>query len=204
VQLCPDQAHLDAFLDAQAAALAQDGPRNRWLRGQFFRYLLTAQFAATGLSAYACGPLADLLIVANDEPKLAETLKAQRAQFDAAAFTQLLLDTHRQRLHTHPLLTPPKVQSLAEQVQAQAFADVFRLSLKDVADAGQFRGYLRSLILHGLALSLEELFVLHGRGDERQVLLHARLPIQFGRRADDTRRGRSPAVAAPWHSPPRE
>src|SRR5207248_3610417 len=38
----------------------------------------------------------------------------------------------------------------------------------------------------GLARSLHDQFVIHGRGDERQVLLHARLPLQFGPRADDT------------------
>jgi hypothetical protein len=185
VQLRPDSARLDEFLDGETLALQRDGPRSRWLHGQFFRYLLTARFAAAGLSAYACGPLADLLIAANDDPALAERLKAQRTQFAAAGFTQLVLDTHRQRLPAHALLTPQKVRALAEQVEAQAFAEAFRRSLQDVADAGKFRGYLRSLVLHGLALSLQELFVLHGRGDERQALIHARLPIQFGDRADD-------------------
>jgi hypothetical protein len=186
VQLRPNPARLDEFLDAQLAALRQDGPRRRWLRGQFLRYLLTTRFAARGLSSYASGPLADLLIAANEDEILRERLRAQRTRFDFPGFKQLLLDTHRQRLPAHPLLTPKKVQLLAEQVEAQAFADVFRQSLEDVADAGKFRGYLLSLLLHGLALSLQELFVLYGRGDERKVLIHARLPIQFGDRADDT------------------
>jgi hypothetical protein len=50
----------------------------------------------------------------------------------------------------------------------------------------RFRGYLRSLVLHGLALILQELVVLHGRGNERKVLFHAQLPIQFGEHATDT------------------
>src|SRR5205085_3260117 len=32
---------------------------------------------------------------------------------------------------------------------------------------------------------LHGLFVVHGRGEERQALAHARLPVQFGDRADD-------------------
>jgi hypothetical protein len=62
---------------------------------------------------------------------------------------------------------------------------LFQDCLRDVVDSGPFLGYLRSLVLHGLALSLHGLFVLHGRGDERQAMLHARLPVQFGDQADD-------------------
>jgi hypothetical protein len=67
VQLTPDAGELNAFLGAEEAAIAADGKRGRWLRGQFFRYLLTAHFAGAGLSSYSAGPIADLLVAASSD-----------------------------------------------------------------------------------------------------------------------------------------
>jgi hypothetical protein len=186
VQLTPDSRQLDAFVSAQEAELKREGSRSRWLRGQFFRYLLASRFAGRGLSSYAAGPIADLLVTANSDPELRPGLQGQRQQFDQAALTELLRAAFRRHLREHPLLTERRLTRHAEELGKAAFAEVFAHSLADVKDAGAFRRYLRSLVLHGLLLSLHESFVLHSRGDERRVLMHARLPIQFPGSADDT------------------
>jgi hypothetical protein len=113
-------------------------------------------------------------------------LRAQTTAFKADDFAALIREAHARHLSCHPLLTPERVAQYADQVRDPRFGAIFRKSVEEVQDAERFRGYLRSLVLHGLALSLQDLFVIHGRGDERQVQLHARLPIQFGARADDT------------------
>src|SRR5262249_47217493 len=122
----------------------------------------------------------------NDDPGLEQRLKAQRDGFDPTCFTRLLEDTWAASLGSHPFLTREKVTAIAQEVEGQAFRGVFEQSLKDIGDAALFRGYLRSLVLHGLALSLHDLFVVHGRGDEHRARIHARLPLQFGGDAHDT------------------
>jgi hypothetical protein len=187
VRLTPDKARLDEFVGQEEAALTKEGPRSRWLHGQLFRYLLMTRFAAAGLSGYAAAPVADLLVAANADPQdLRQRLLSQRQKFDPDGFAQVIRDAQVRFLCRHPLLTPERVRQYAEVVRDPRFNLIFQHSLEDLNDAGRFRGYLRSLVLYGLALSLHDQFVIHGRGDERQVLLHARLPLQFGPRADDT------------------
>src|SRR3546814_17368390 len=47
------------------------------------------------------------------------------------------------------------------------------------------RTALRSQLVHSRAVRLRQSFVLNGRGQERRVVAHAKLPIQFGKRAED-------------------
>ena len=185
IRLTPDRAELDAFLTREAAALQQDRGRARWLRSQFFRYLLATRLAGAGLDSLASALLADLLIAANDDPALAVRLRGVRDVWDPEAFRELLRDARAAKLTAHPLLSDERMKSLAESMPAD-FAGLFQQCMREVASAERFRGYLRSLVLHGLGLELHALFVLHGRGDERKVMLHAQLPVQFGGGAGDT------------------
>jgi ATP-dependent helicase YprA (DUF1998 family) len=179
VQLRPDPDHLRRFLDREERAIAEDESRSRWLHGQFFRYLLTTRFLSAGLSDFDAGPITDLLVAANSDDELRARLRAQMDQFDPPGFTALIHAAFERYLICHPLLKPQRLGAIVETIQQPKFRGVFLQSLNDVRDSGQFRRYLHSLVLHGLALGLHGLFVLHGRGDERQVLLHAQLPIQF-------------------------
>jgi hypothetical protein len=185
IRLTPNSQELDTFLNVEIEALKQDKGRNRWLRGQFFRYLLATRLAGEKLDSLASALLADLLIAANDDPVLSARLKALYTNWDGAVFRQLLQDAREAKLSDHPHLSAERVEKLAVGVPDN-FAALVQGCLNEVMAEGPFRGYLRSLVLHGLALSLHELFVLHGRGDERQVMIHARLPVQFGDKADDT------------------
>jgi hypothetical protein len=185
VRLQPEGGLLSEFVTAEVGRITQDGARNRWHRGQFFRYRLASRLAARGLNFSVAGPVAELLIAANGDPALSARLVRLRTQFDATEFLRLLDDAQRLRLEYHPLLTIERVRQLADHVRAEGFGEMLKGALDALADGGAFSGYVRSLVLHGLLISLHGLFVVHGRGDPRQVVGHAKLPIQFGPRADD-------------------
>jgi len=184
IRLALTAKELDTFLDREREALKLDKKRNRWLRGQFFRYLLATRMAGEGLDSLASSLLADLLIAANDDAALSEDLKKLRAVWDVNSFRKLLQDARAAKLAAHPLLSEERVDGFAESASAK-FPALFQRCLSDLTDEGLFRGYLRSLVLHGIALSLHGLFVQHGRGDERQIMLHAQLPVQFAEKAHD-------------------
>jgi hypothetical protein len=60
-----------------------------------------------------------------------------------------------------------------------------KAAFEQVNDGGAFRMYLRTALLQSLLVRLQDLFVVHGLGDERQVLGHVRLPLQYGAGAED-------------------
>jgi hypothetical protein len=49
-----------------------------------------------------------------------------------------------------------------------------------------FGRYIKSVVIHSLAVRLKESFIQVGRADERQVIMHAHLPIQFSAAEDPT------------------
>jgi hypothetical protein len=186
VQLTPSGKELDGFLDREVKAVERDEPRSRWLRGQFFRYLLVTRIQAAGLTSYAAGPVADLLVAASGGPAFRTRFRDLVGAFDPAKFSSLLSEAHAAVLSCHPLLTPARLAEYFAAVATPGFGAFLKSAVEEVRDAGKFRDYLRSLVLHGLLLELHGLFVIHGRGDERQVLGHARLPVQFPGVGDDT------------------
>jgi hypothetical protein len=185
VSLTPAAESLDAFVAAELERINRDAPWSRWLHGQFFRYLISTRFAGAGLSTYAAGPLADLFVAANAMEELrTEFVDQWRQGVQSETLEALLRQAHAEALLCHPFLGAERLDEYLQEIHHPRFAELFRQSIADINDAAQFRGYMRTLVLHGLALSLHELFVLHGRGDERRVLLHARLPVQFDEPSD--------------------
>ena len=186
VQLTPIGTELDGFLDREVKAIEQDEPRSRWLHGQFFRYLLITRIQAAGLTSYAAGPVADLLVAANGSPAFRTRFRDLVEAFDPTKFSSLLSETLASVLSCHPMLTPTRLTEYLVAVATPVFGAFLKSAVAEVRDPAKFRDYLRSLVLHGLLMELHGLFVIHGRGDERQVLGHARLPVQFPGVRDDT------------------
>jgi hypothetical protein len=185
VRLTPDSEELNKFVAAELERVAIDAPWSRWLHGQFFRYLLATRFAAAGLSNYAAGPLADLFVAARAVEALQPALLEQwKRGVCSQALEALLRQAHAEVLSLHPFLSDERLEEHLQEIHHPRFAEVFTDSISDCADPVKFASFVRTLVLHGLALSLQELFVLHGRGDERRVLLHARLPVQFTEPSD--------------------
>src|SRR3546814_18494838 len=73
---------------------------------------------------------------------------------------------------------------VAQCLSGQRFQEVFKTSVRATAEPSAFGAYLRSAVLHSLAVRLKESFVQVGRGDERQVVMHVQLPIQFSQAGD--------------------
>src|SRR3546814_2327052 len=67
----------------------------------------------------------------------------------------------------------------------RSFQEVFKTSVRATAEPSAFGAYLRSAVLHSLAVRLKESFLQVGRGDERQVIMHVQLPIQFSQRSEE-------------------
>jgi hypothetical protein len=175
---------LTDFIDAEVER-QRDHPDGRWHRGQMFRYLIGSQARAAGINAYEANRAADLLFSAAGHPDLRARLRGLTRRWDAHSLRDLLQQTFSEMLACHPLLSERRVDRLADALGDQRFQRVFANALEAVRATDQFAGYLRSVLIHSLVIRLKQAFVLHGRGDEREVLLHAKLPIQFGTDAED-------------------
>src|SRR3546814_20650533 len=82
------------------------------------------------------------------------------------------------------LLGERRIKRVAQSLSGQRFQEVFKTSVRATAEPSAFGAYLRSAVLHSLAVRLKESFVQVGRGDERQVVMHVQLPIQFSQAGD--------------------
>lgn len=185
VRLELDRSTLDAFVEQTAVELT--GTREeRWLRGQFFRFLVLSRAPGIGLGRFQARELADLLVTARAFPETERRLRRLLKRWDLGRLRVLLGQTFEDHLAQSPLLTRQRLEKLGEALaDVGDLAGYLRASIEVCADDGRFRGYLRSLVVHGVAVRLQQLFVRHGAGDPRRVLFHARLPIQFGEDADD-------------------
>jgi hypothetical protein len=184
VRLHLDSARLTDFINAEIER-QRDHPDRRWQRGQMFRYLIGSQARVAGINAYEANRIAELLFSAAGRPDLRERLRGLVRRWDAQTLRELLQQTFSEMLACHPLLSERRVDRLAGALGDRKFQRVFAGALEAVRSDEQFASYLRSVLIHGLAIRLKQAFVLHGRGDERQVLVHAKLPIQFGTDAED-------------------
>jgi hypothetical protein len=185
VQLHLDTATLDRFVEAEAEQL-RGGQQERWLKGRLFRYLLSTNSAAAGLNVYHAVRLAEILQSAAGKEDLRSELQRLMRFWDGARLGSLLERTFESTLTHHPLLTKRRIRTLSEAVAGNSYKNVIQSSYRDAGDNEAFIRYLRSLVLNGVAVRLHQMFVLHGRGDERRVLAHTKTPMEFGSDASDT------------------
>jgi hypothetical protein len=184
VRLHLNSDRLTSFIYAESER-QRDHPDGRWHRGQMFRYLIGSQARAAGINAYEANRAADLLFSAAGRPDLRERLRGLVRRWDAQTLRELLQQTFSEMLAYHPLLSERRVDRLADALGDRKFQRVFADALESIRSDEKFAAYLRSVLIHSLAIRLKQAFVLHGRGDDRQILVHAKLPIQFGPDAED-------------------
>jgi hypothetical protein len=187
IRLRLDSETLDRFVAGELNRLRGTG-EERWLRGQYFRFLVLSQSPEAGLNRFQAREVADLLVTARAFPDSREALSRVIRRWDASNFRKLLEETYQSYLNQHPLLTPNRIKRLGEEFakpRLSNFRNLLDRAVNDCRDDERFKGYLRSLAVHGLAVRLQQLFVVHGAGDPRRVLFHTKLPIQFGERAED-------------------
>ncbi|AWV19814.1 hypothetical protein A3862_29680 (plasmid) [Methylobacterium sp. XJLW] len=179
-----DPRRLDRFVQTEAARLHETA-EGRWHRAQVLRHRVASRAQHAGVNAFEARRAADLIVTAAAHTDLRARLNALLQFWDARELALLLSDTWRAHLQAHPQLSERRVARLGELAGGQEFQAVLLAALHDARSDVVFAAYLRSAVIHGLALRLKQSFVLLGHGDEREVLLHARLPLQFGHRSDD-------------------
>jgi hypothetical protein len=185
IRLHLDSRRLTDFVQAEVGRL-RDHPDGRWHRAQMLRYLVGSRARAAGINTYQASRAADLLFSAAGAPDLRAQLSRVIRRWDGVRLRRLLQQTYEQMLFHHPLLSERRVNRLADDLGKPEFRQVFADVLDQVRSDDPFAAYLRSVLVHSVAVRLKQAFVLHGHGDERQVIVHAKLPIQFGNDATDT------------------
>lgn len=180
VRLTLDAATLDAFVERTVTALDQDEPRRRWHAGQMLRYLVESGAQAEGVNGYEARRGAELMVSAAGEPELRKRLAKLLRFWSPADLASLFEDTRAALLSQHPLLSARRVARVAATLSDPRFAKIFADAVEAAGDRQAFSRYLKSVVAHSLAQRLRESFVQVGRGDDRQVVMHLELPVQFG------------------------
>ncbi len=180
VQLELDSDFIDRFVTRELADLRATPARRRWHAGQFLRYLVMTRSGRHGLNRYQARELAELMITAAADPGLRERLLHALRRWSSSRFVEVLRETRDVYLTEHPLLTEEHWTRLQEAVANRELGGALRTAVETTADDEQFGAYLRSVVVHSLVVRLRHQFVVHGLGDDRGVLAHVRLPLQFG------------------------
>lgn len=176
-----DREALIECVSSIVSDLAQtEGPR-RWHEAQFLRYLIESRSRALGIAGHDAWLGADILAAAAAHPVFAPQLRRLARFWSPAALTTLFTAVREQLLSQHPLMTQTRVERAGAMLGSDAFHSVLTVALKDVRQPEAMAGYLESTILHSLMIRLKLLVTQVGQGDERQLLGHAKLPLQFGK-----------------------
>ena len=185
IQLKLNSRAIDAFIASEVQRLKADEQTRRWHNSQFTRYLVEARSRAAGINGYEAQRAAELFVAAAGDPELRKRLKRLFKFWDASELGALLEEARSQTLSCHPLLSQSRVEKVAQSLDGPNFARMFEGILADVRDTNEFAGYMRSAVVHGLVQRLKQSFLIAGQGDERAVLSHAKLPLQFGAASED-------------------
>ena len=183
IQVRVDMDRVDAFVASEQERLRQQEHELLGdLRTRRIRYEMATGLSCRGLNPYQVGPLGELVAAALALPGGRDRLEPLRDRWDRRRFTDLLAEARQGALLCHPALPDGRwkrlSESLATPAAVRAVREVLgRVDLSDDCDVGDF---LKSALLHGLALRLKQEFVIHGMGEERGVIAHVRLPVQYG------------------------
>lgn len=185
LQVHIDSGLLDRFIGEELIFQSGSPAEARWLRGQFLRYLVSAGAIRLGINSFQVAYLSRLLVAAAAVEEWRKKLKRLVRLWDPDAFFAILQGAWARFLTWDPEMTETRVEELEEVVRRAGFREMYSDTMRWVGSDERFEGFLRSITLHGLAIRLKQAFVLHGRGDDRRILFHAQLPIQFAGSAHD-------------------
>lgn len=176
---------IDRFLDAEMTRLADDPANQRWHRNQMLRYIVQRRARNAGINGYEARRAAELVVTAADSPSLAGDLGKLLKMWSDTALGNLFKRTHQEALSSHPLLSERRIDRLMGTLAGTRFNELLRHVIEAQKSDDHLRAFLRSQLVHSLAMRLRQSFVLHGRGEERRTVVHAKLPVQFGSRYED-------------------
>jgi hypothetical protein len=176
---------IDQFLDAEMIRLTDDPANQRWHRNQMLRYIVQRRARNAGINGYEAQRAAELVVTAADHPSLAGDLAKLLKMWSDTALGNLFKRTYREALSNHPLLSERRIDRLMSALAGNRFNELLRHVIEAKRSDDHLRAFLRSQLVYSLAVRLRQSFVLHGRGEERRVVAHVRLPIQFDSKSDD-------------------
>lgn len=179
VRFAIDPAALSKFVAEEISRLERDPQQRQWRLGQMLRFLLESGAQAAGISTFEARRLSEILITTHAEPDLRQRLARLAAFWSTTSLVELLEETRSRRLSHHPLLTVDRVQRLTATLSLPSFRTVFQAAMKSLQSPERLEAYVASCLLHGLGNRLRESFQQVGFGDERQIVMHVQLPIQF-------------------------
>ncbi|MER8772644.1 AAA domain-containing protein [Mesorhizobium sp. M0960] len=180
-----DSVRLDAFVAEVQAEMEADEGERRWRGAQFTRYLVESRARSLGLNAYEARRGADLIVAAAGDSELRQRLSHLLKFWSGDRLGVLFEDTRAHLLAQHPMMTARRVAKTAAALSGDAFRMLVQESLAEASRPEAMAGYLRSLVLHSLALRLKQSITHVAQGDDRRLLAHVRLPVQFGGETDD-------------------
>ena len=179
-----DREALDRCVDQIIAEFAEGEGRQRWHEAQFLRYLIESRSRAIGISGHDARLGADIIATAAAHTNFAPLLRRLARFWSPPALKTLFQTVRDQLLSQHPLMTAARVERAADMLGVDAFHAILSEAVREVRDSNALRAYLISVILHSLTLRLKLLVTQIGQGDERQLLAHVKLPLQFGADAE--------------------
>lgn len=170
---------IERVVDAEIADLERYPKMKRWRSRQMLRFLIENKATFAGVNAYEAMRGAEIIVSAAADPALRHKLNRLRTFWGAKPLEELFEETRSAFLSQHPLLTPTRVRAVATSLSDQRFQKIFQDAIASVSNEVAFRRYLKSTIVHSLTSRIKASFSKFGGGDERRVIAHARLPVQF-------------------------
>jgi hypothetical protein len=161
---------------------ANEGLR-RFHEAQFLRYLIESRGYALGIKANDLALGAEIITASVGEPTFSAQLRRMLRFWSAEGLERLFGDVRGQLLGQHPLMTPSRVASAAAALSSDNFHALLTECIALVRQPAAMSDYLRSVIVHSLMLRIKLLVSQVGQGDDRKLLAHSKLPIQFGAEA---------------------
>lgn len=171
---------LDSFIANQAARLDIEPAERKRVIAQLVRFKIESGAQALGLNMFQMRRAAELIVSAVSVPAYLDRLRRIAFLWTVKDIAALFEDVRADLLSCHPMLSQDRVAKVAEAFGDDRLKPVLASALKAIDDPVEVRAWLRSAVLHSLALRLKDSFVQLGHGDERQILAHVSLPLQFG------------------------
>ena len=185
-QFTIDRDRLDVYIAAVVQNLSEASQQRSWHESQFLRYLVESRGRAIGIAGYDVRLGAEIIAAAAGHATFGSQLRRLGRFWSPDALKTLFGAVRDKIFGQHPMMTAARVERAADALGVDGFHKVLTEALREARDEDAFIAYLRSTILHSLALRLKLLVTQVGQGDERQLLAHVRLPLQFGDDGDTT------------------
>jgi hypothetical protein len=175
-----DNVWLDRFVSGVMAEFDADESRRRWHKSQFFRYLIESRCQVLSSSVHDVRLGAALLATAAGHKTFGSEVQRLARFWSPAGLGNLFENVRVRLLSQHPLMTPARVERAAATLGgSDGFRQILNDALRACGQPEHLSNYLKSTIIHGLMLRLKQLVSLVGQGDDRKLVAHATLSIQF-------------------------